>query len=46
LISEQPTNLARKKILEWFGGRAAFIHFHGKKPSEEFGFEKVLECDF
>lgn len=46
LISEQPTKLARNKILEWFDGRDAFIRFHGKKPSEEFGFEKILECDF
>jgi len=46
LISQQPTKLARTKILNWFGGRDAFIRFHGKKPSEEFGFEKMLECDF
>lgn len=46
LISEQPTKLARKKILDWFGGRDAFLNFHGQKPNDEFGFEKILECVF
>lgn len=46
LVSKRPTKLAREKILDWFGGRTAFLDFHGHKPSKEYGFEKLLECDF
>lgn len=46
MISERPTKLARTKIIDWFGGRDAFLIFHGKEPRKDLGFEKDLECDF
>ncbi len=46
LISKHPTKLAKNRILDWFGGRDNFLAFHGRKPSEEYGFEKYLESDF
>ena len=28
IISDHPTKIKRKEILEWFGGREEFIDFH------------------
>jgi hypothetical protein len=32
LISDKPTRLCRDELLGMFGGREAFLAFHGKQP--------------
>ena len=39
-ISERPTMLMRNELLEWFGNREAYIHFHDRNQFE--GMEKYI----
>jgi REP element-mobilizing transposase RayT len=44
LLSDKPTLLKRQELLEWFGGRDAFVLFHQRPPafdSDQIGFYDV-----
>ena len=40
-LSDKPTNISREEVLEWFGGKEAFIDFHQAFLNERW--EKLLE---
>ncbi|MEO8769084.1 MAG: hypothetical protein ABI402_03335 [Ferruginibacter sp.] len=45
LISENPTTLLRKELLEWFGGRAAFIKIHNDQSNYYYSCDAAIDDD-
>lgn len=44
-LSDEPTYLLRENVLEWFGGREAFIQFHQLKENFEQIYRLAIEED-